>query len=187
MPPTPRQTVPRPGRGGIVSLPWQPIFQTAINQPKIPEIYARPGSFVAIIRGNKEDSLKLERGATFKTSLWKRNLRDQRHSCFCEFLTAVKPTNLLLLNTPSNPQWPSFVVEERERERDFTRESILIRGRACWKAIPRVLFIHSFNVWIVFARVGLPCSRIERQFKASEKEREIIQNFNHRWFWFLVN
>lgn len=144
MPPTPRQTVPRPGgRGGIVSLLWQPIFQTAINQLRSRKFTRDPDpslpSFVKIRRipysWNEERLLKrrCERGifairgirvSTVSANSW----------------PAVKPTDLLLLNTPSNPQWPSFVVGERERKRDFT----LIRGRACSKAIRACYsFIHS--------------------------------------------
>ena len=65
--------MPRPRRDSKLASflpPLSPLptyISNGNKSAKIPEIYARPGSFVAIVpRNEKEDSLKLERVATFK-------------------------------------------------------------------------------------------------------------------------
>ena len=155
-----------------LSLPCQPIFQTAINQLRFRKFTRDPDlslpSFVQKWKGGGF----LEVGETFRK---RRGERGRKHSSIlpANFLAAVKPTNRVAnllslsahLSNPSKSPMTEFCFW-RERGRET---SPLLEVCACSKAIRAR---YSFNVWIVLARVGLPCSRIERQFKASEGEKE---------------
>lgn len=155
-----------------LSLPCQPIFQTAINQLRFRKFTRDPDlslpSFVQKWKGGGF----LEVGATFRK---RRGERGRKNSSIlpANFLAAVKPTNRVANLFFVRSSFESIKIPndrvlflEREKERET---SPLLEVCACSKAIRAR---YSFNVWIVLARVGLPCSRIERQFKASEGEKE---------------